>query len=89
MIRILLFLLTMFIGGYYSGKLYSITEEDAIEQPWKYPEEPVNYIVWVKYKNQILRYEVKNYKQVLIIASKNPGAIIIYQAKQTGGMYGI
>lgn len=82
--RVTAFLLSIFLAGYVSGHIYGTTEEDAYERPWEYPSEPVEYVVWVKYKNQTLRYEAKNYKQVLKIASKNPGAIIIYQIKNNG-----
>ena len=79
--RVIAFLIAMFLAGYVSGHIYGTTEEDAYERPWEYPEEPVEYVVWVKYKNQTLKYQAKNYKQVLIIAFKNPGAVIIYQIK--------
>lgn len=80
----IIFLLLLFILGYLSGKLYSTTEEDVYEYPYKYPDEKAYYIVWVKYKNQTFRYEVRTYREILNIAIKNNGAIIIYQVANRG-----
>jgi len=81
-VRVGLFLITMFLAGYTAGHVYGTTEEDAYEQPWRYPDEPAEYLVVVRYRNQTLRFVAKSYREVLAIAKNNPGAVIIYKARQ-------
>lgn len=79
MIRLLIACLTIVSLGYYSGKCYATTEEDVYENPWQYIDEPAQYNVWVKYKNQTFYRRAKSFRDIIKLAAQNPGAIIIYQ----------
>lgn len=79
MIRLLIACLTIVLLGYISGRCYATTEEDVYHNPWHYIDEPAQYDVWVKYKNQTLRKKANSFRDIVRIASQNPGAVIIYQ----------
>lgn len=95
MIRLLIASIAIISLGYYSGRCYATTEEDAYRNPWHYINEPAEYEVWVKYKNQTLRKKAYSYRDIVRIAAQNPGAVIIYQIpnnankKKLGNDWGI